>query len=272
MTWRIYVLKEATLPNSIRYVGYTTKPLKERLYRHVKDASRTRKDGSWFVNDYKAHWLRKCIDLGQIPLIEEIEQGDSVDGWKVREPFWIDFFKKEGCELVNTFAGGVGPTGYAPTAETKAKLSAALKEIWQDPDQRQKRRAGVQREDVIAKRNLSIKKAYENPEVAQAAVDRLHTPEAQRNRWAGYKLARAAGRVGCRKQFTEEQLQPLVQAYLNQDGCIACISQKYQVPTDLFRRHLHALNLNTHMRRGTYTCKIQGSKHKEKIDVSQSPN
>lgn len=112
--WVIYALHDPQT-GAIRYVGYA-KNLTERLKGHFfpKDADRT----------HLAHWIRAIKRRGLYPVcsILEIGSGDHA----IAERDWIARIKATGCDLVNRTDGGDGSWGRPHTAETAARMSAAL--------------------------------------------------------------------------------------------------------------------------------------------------
>ncbi len=114
----IYVLKDPITLN-IRYVGKTT-CLKKRFKSHkcLKVSKGT----------YLAYWIESLRKKELMPIMEEIELVDG-DGWKEKESYWIEFYNKEGCDLVNLTKGGEGCEGYRHTSESKKKMSLVQKNI-----------------------------------------------------------------------------------------------------------------------------------------------
>jgi hypothetical protein len=115
--WFIYVLRDPR-DNLVRYVGWTF-DMKKRLDAHVVQAPRQR--------THKAHWVMALRSLGLKPAVQEVESGDDPDGGGAREVAWIRFFRALGFPLTNGTDGGDGAPGFHPSAETRAKMSAAHK-------------------------------------------------------------------------------------------------------------------------------------------------
>lgn len=100
-TYKIYVLKDPeTL--EVKYVGITTKTLKERLRGHLKETKDTRKK-----NYHKKAWINNLIEKDLLPTIELLEVC-TADNWEEREIFHIANFKELGCNLTNIDIGGKG--------------------------------------------------------------------------------------------------------------------------------------------------------------------
>ena len=120
----IYALKEPDT-GEIRYVGKARDP-KKRLTGHLKDSFR-------FTN-HRACWIRSVLSKDQKPILEILDEV-PVEYWQQWEVAWIEFFREQGCRLVNTAKGGEsGPGlfgrqhpgfGKPRPNEVRAKLRAA---------------------------------------------------------------------------------------------------------------------------------------------------
>ena len=78
-----------TSPSEIRYIGFTSKGQKRRLFEHHAGAFA-------HPDSHRAHWLLKLQREGikaTLVVLEEIE--DGVD-WQERERFWIQEFREGG--------------------------------------------------------------------------------------------------------------------------------------------------------------------------------
>lgn len=100
----------------VRYVGKTSRPLALRLTQHVYIA---RKIAHVHHRD---NWIRSLIAKGIRPVISLLIEvvGDGC----AEERSWIETFKKEGFDLVNSTLGGEGVCGFRHSEETKKKWSA----------------------------------------------------------------------------------------------------------------------------------------------------
>jgi group I intron endonuclease len=97
---RIYVLKEPdTL--KIRYVGMTSKSLKERLRKHLDNALYTKH------NPHLCNWILKYYKNNQLPIIDLVEEC-VIENWQEREKYWITQFN----DLLNSTNGGEGSFGF----------------------------------------------------------------------------------------------------------------------------------------------------------------
>jgi hypothetical protein len=116
MMTKIYSLQDEN--GNIRYIGKTSRSLKERFSAHLLEA----RNG---IKNHRCNWIRSIISNGKWPspfLIGEVEG----DGCK-EEIAWIAYFRVEGVNLVNETKGGEGMTGWKPSKETCRKMSEAGK-------------------------------------------------------------------------------------------------------------------------------------------------
>lgn len=102
----------------VRYVGFTSKSLEDRLLGHIKSSKI-----SSFQN-HRVAWIRSLTRAGKNPVILFVETVTK-ENWQAREQFWISHFRRSGCDLTNSCDGGEGVVN--PSNETRARLSAALK-------------------------------------------------------------------------------------------------------------------------------------------------
>lgn len=83
----------------LRYVGYTAVPLALRLTGHIADA----RNGRHNANNKKFAWINELRELGLKPVIRLIETV-AFDHREEREVFWIQHYRKQGCNLLNKMA------------------------------------------------------------------------------------------------------------------------------------------------------------------------
>ena len=76
--------------SQIRYVGKTRRPLKRRLYQHLKDNLRTD----------KKEWIDNLKFKGKTPLIEMVEICAVAD-CNEKEAYWVVKYYKDGEPLLN---------------------------------------------------------------------------------------------------------------------------------------------------------------------------
>ena len=118
----IYTLKDPST-NEVRYVGQTNDP-KRRLSRHINN-SRAFKDKRHISN-----WIRSLTSVPIMDIIEVCEYSMR----NIRENYWINYYKDQGCDLCNSSNGGAGAgignkncVGRIMSFETKQKISVANK-------------------------------------------------------------------------------------------------------------------------------------------------
>ena len=118
---KIYTLKHP-ITNEIRYIGKTSKKLKERLSCHISDAK---------VKRYKNHnsnWIFSLLEQEIEPVIELLDEVDD-NNWILFEQYWISQFKSWGFRLTNLCSGGKGGTGNIPSKETIELRASKLRGI-----------------------------------------------------------------------------------------------------------------------------------------------
>lgn len=114
-TTLIYVLKDPdTL--EIRYVGKTVSSLITRLGQHIYDSKKSK--------NHRAYWIKKIIDSGKIPIIEQIDSCSWKDSAGM-ETFYIQKYRSEGYNLINATDGGEGTLGLKISEEVREKHKKA---------------------------------------------------------------------------------------------------------------------------------------------------
>lgn len=96
---RFYVLIHP-VSKEVRYVGKTTKRLKDRLRAH-----RCNKKG------HVSNWVKSVLKLGLQPIITEIWQCYESEDWQSIEKLLISEFRHFGYNLCNICEGGEGGSG-----------------------------------------------------------------------------------------------------------------------------------------------------------------
>jgi len=95
----IYALADPRT-REIRYIGKADKP-KIRFDRHVDDAKAKRE------KCYKSNWIRSLLAKGLRPVLQIIDEVLRTE-WQAAEAAYIQFYRDEGCPLVNVLSGGEG--------------------------------------------------------------------------------------------------------------------------------------------------------------------
>ena len=116
----------------IRYVGKSTKGL-SRPKSHCQP-SRLRAD----PHTYKSRWIKGLLAQGKTPDIFVLDICENTSELETSEKKWIAHLRKLMVPLTNSTDGGDGMSGHKPSAETRAKISAANKGKPVSPDHRAK--------------------------------------------------------------------------------------------------------------------------------------
>lgn len=111
MNGKIYTLADP-ITNQIRYIGFTSLTLNERMYRHLLDSKRR--------NNKLYSWFKKLTKQQLTPIIEELDNCDQ-SNWQIIEQYWIAQFKAWQFNLLNSTEGGTGNVN--PSPETRKKIS-----------------------------------------------------------------------------------------------------------------------------------------------------
>ena len=114
----IYSLKDP-LTYEIRYIGQTNN-LKRRFNKHINNAINQDSDE---YNTYKSRWIRKLLENNLKPIMEVIEEVETLKESNLLERFWIEKLTKEGLKLTNSYVSDV--TEFS--VETRVKMSVAKK-------------------------------------------------------------------------------------------------------------------------------------------------
>jgi len=112
----IYALKEPDT-NEIRYIGQTDN-LKRRYNQHITKCYNI---NSKQYATHKNCWLRKLLDNNLTPIMDVIEEVETLEISNQRERFWIEKLTNEGVNLTNSYVSDV--TKFS--VETKDKMSVA---------------------------------------------------------------------------------------------------------------------------------------------------
>jgi hypothetical protein len=91
----VYALSPSENPNTVRYIGQTSKTLDERLSQHKSTSASTP----------VALWIRSEIAKGHSIIIQALEKNAPLNDAEVR---WIALFKGSGAKLLNCNRGGAG--------------------------------------------------------------------------------------------------------------------------------------------------------------------
>lgn len=105
--WFVYALTDPR-NQAVRYVGFTSKTIEQRLGQHLKEA---------YQYEYRrCRWIRSLLKVGVTPQAVKLEEGVG-DGWAEAEIRWIAKFKEAGADLTNHTIGGEGTLGVVRSPE-----------------------------------------------------------------------------------------------------------------------------------------------------------
>lgn len=107
------------ITNEIRYVGQTDN-IKRRYDNHI---SSSLNKNSHSYNTHKSCWVRKVINNNLLPIIEVLEECDSLEQSNIRERYYIEKLTNEGYKLTNSYVNDV--TEFS--LDTRKKMSNAKK-------------------------------------------------------------------------------------------------------------------------------------------------
>ena len=114
----IYKLIDPTT-NQIRYIGQTDN-IKRRYNDHI--SSSLNKNSSSY-NTHKSSWVRKVVNNNLFPIIEVVEECNSLEQSNIRERYYIEKLTNEGYKLTNSYISDV--TEFS--LNTREKMSNARK-------------------------------------------------------------------------------------------------------------------------------------------------
>ena len=117
----VYALSSSLGSGDVRYIGRCKEDNgKSRLVNHLCESRRG-------VRSHKNSWIRSVTSAGGEIVSTVLESGLSWGESTVREIFYIAHYRSLGHRLTNMTDGGEGSVGYVPSAEHRAKTSAAGK-------------------------------------------------------------------------------------------------------------------------------------------------
>lgn len=107
----LYVLY-STKDFLIRYIGITSKSLKERLYYHIKDSK--------YKRTYKEKWINKSLSENFEIRIKTIKKFNTLEELKKGEIELIKILRSKNYNLTNTTSGGDGL--FNPSLDVRQKM------------------------------------------------------------------------------------------------------------------------------------------------------
>jgi len=118
-------------------------------------------------------WIRSLLNKGQQPLLHIIEECQE-ENYRLREKYWIDFYKKQGYNLTNGTEGGEGACrihNRIISEDQKQKISKTLKKGYKENPNRfiscsnaGKKSRGVERQFKFKQTsdNIGVSFSYKN--------------------------------------------------------------------------------------------------------------
>lgn len=162
---------------TVRYVGKTIAPLRQRLKGHLSKAANLKSDK---YNLWVARWIRTLAASGLCPTISVIEEVGA--DWAVREAYWIAHCREIGAILTNLTAGGEGTYGRKATQEQRENCRLGAARRWSSEEQREIARVNALQqysdpEQVEALRQRSLNRSPETIEkIRAAAIAQVNAP------------------------------------------------------------------------------------------------
>jgi len=176
-TVHIYLLRDPrTL--EIRYVGQTKHNIVKYNSNRAKGLARGREE-----QRHLTRWLKVLAKLDLQPIAELIEETDELH-WQEREIYWIDEYRRQGKDLVNTACGGLGgQRGRKQTPEEIEKRMSKVRGRKQNlsPEQREIKRQNSKKPWLSAeyRKNHTIKtKGRRN---TLEAIERMRIGQSRRD-------------------------------------------------------------------------------------------
>lgn len=193
----------------VRYVGKSIAPERRRA-AHINAAMR----GDY--NHRTARWIRKIAAVGLEPALIILHEVVAGERWQDIERAFIASAEDRGWKLTNSTAGGEGLDFIDPqaAAEYRAKMSAAMSDLWNRPERRAQASERAKRihadPEIVAARKVSLRRALAQPETKErlrkSATEINARPEVRALKSAASKAmwADPAERLRIERAFTPE--------------------------------------------------------------------
>lgn len=192
---------------SVRYIGKSSSGLyRARAHSSVCVLSKDR-------NTRKRVWIESLQAEGlsyQSHVLEEVPSQQELDA---REVFWIAEAKRLGADLFNMTEGGEGTYGYVPTAEARARASAAKKGIPLSSEHR----AAIARAMNEPAMKLKLSIGHKTSPLEKASRSRI--AEARRGSKASVETRAKMSAAHKGRIFSAEHIANLVKARARQPPC-----------------------------------------------------
>lgn len=156
----IYVIKDSK--EKVRYVGQTSKG-KSRFSGHIN--KRNRKQPS-------SCFIKKCVD-NNIDFSFEIIEYCPIDKLDAREIFYIKYYRKSKCKLLNLTDGGKSTRGYKHSENTKKLLSELNKGKESAFKGRKHTDENIKRQSILASKRKGELNPFFNKKHTQKSKDEM---------------------------------------------------------------------------------------------------
>ena len=130
----------------IRYVGFTSRTLEERLSNHVSDCFHSK--------THCANWIKSLLKDNLRPDVCILEVVTR-ENWQQQERYWILYGREHSWRLTNHTDGGEGTIGYVFSREDKQKVLQAM----QQPEVRERMKK-TRAETIKRKPSEALKKWF----------------------------------------------------------------------------------------------------------------
>lgn len=154
----IYALQDP-ITFEIRYIGKSCSGLR-RINRHFKKC-----EHKYDKNKRKINWIESLKKQKLLPNIVIIQEHYDPEILAKAEAYWIDYFHKQNCPLLNISLGG---EQIRLSEETKRKLSVSIKRKFNDSEFKKRHIEGLKKalstEQCKLNKSKSSKLMWQNPE------------------------------------------------------------------------------------------------------------
>lgn len=165
----------------IRYIGKTERTAHRRLKRHLSECYLK-------GETHKERWLRKLQRAGKKPAIVALEECSDPAQLNETERKHIAYFRSQGARLTNATDGGDGIAGFSLSAETRERISRALKGKPKTAEHR---------------KNVGLAQlGREFTEVTRAKLRAIHSTRKRQSLSSAHRLSVSKGKNG--RPFTDQ--------------------------------------------------------------------
>ena len=227
-------------PNSreLRYIGKTSKSLKQRLNGHIRDNSKC----------HRVNWIKGLMKIGLMPEIFVIEE-TTEDYWEREERWFINYFRAIGCNLTNGTDGGEGSYGFKHNQEAKDKLRQVRLGKIPSEETRRKMSASQLGRKHSDETKRKISEANSGRKLSEETIERIIVRNKERKHSESAKRKISAANKGkVRTAETKERMSEAQRGKKHSEETKkkiseAAIGRKGSVPSEETRRKIGASKL-----------------------------